>query len=201
MIMSQFGADKWVLKNNPETGFYVDLGCHDGEDLSNTKELDERGWKGICIDPFPCNFEKRTGKVVKACVYSFPDLEIIFDYSKDSPALSGISDTLGIHKNHMYMNTTIEKHKFKTRTLESILDEHDAPKNIEYLNIDIEGAEFEVLRTFPFHKYSFKLITCEHNFENTKRNMIHALLHMKGYVRVNKEENEDDWYVNTKWDK
>lgn len=197
--MSQFGADLWVLQCHPKPGFYVDLGCHDGEDISNTKLLDEKGWKGICIDPFPVNFEKRTGTVVKACVYSFPDVALTFDYSKEAPALSGISDELGIHKRHMYTNTTVEKHTFKTRTLASILAEHDAPKAIEYLNIDIEGAEFEVLRTFPFHEYSFKLITCEHNFEQPKRNMIRALLHMKGYEAVAKEENEDDWFVNIDW--
>lgn len=197
--MSQFGADLWVLNRNPEPGFYIDLGCHDGEEISNTKLLDEKGWNGICIDPFPTNFENRVGKVVKACVYSFEDIELVFDYSKEASALSGISNELGVHKRHMYTNTTIEKHTFKTRTLESILDECEAPKNIEYLNIDIEGAEFEVLRTFPFHKYSFKLISCEHNFEQPKRNMIRALLHMKGYEAVQKEENEDDWFVNVNW--
>lgn len=198
--MSQFGADKWILKHNPQPGFYVDLGCHDGEEISNTKELDDNGWNGICIDTFPTNFENRRGKVVKACVYSFNDLELEFDYCKEASALSGISQDLGVHKNHMYNNTTIEKHKFKTRTLESILDEENAPKKIEYLNIDIEGAEFEVLRTFPFHKYSFRFITCEHNYEQPKRNMIRALLHMKGYYSIEKDENEDDWFVNVNWE-
>lgn len=49
--MSQFGADHWVLANNKEPGFYLDVGCHDGVEISNAYLLDKAGWKGICIDP------------------------------------------------------------------------------------------------------------------------------------------------------
>jgi hypothetical protein len=82
---------------------------------------------------------------------------------------------------------------FKTRTLESILVEYDVPSEIGYMNLDIEGAEYEVLRVFPFDKYKFKCISIEHNFEVEKRNNIFKLLVSKGYQLV-KTVHVDDWY-------
>lgn len=193
--MSQFGADRWVLHNVQGKGFYVDVGCHDGVDISNTYELDKAGWDGICIDPFPKNFETRTARVVKACVYSSNGHEVEFDYSLEDPG-----SELGNHKNRLHTTTTIQKHTFKTRTLESILDEMHAPRKIEYMNLDIEGSEFEVLRVFPFSKYMFKLLTIEHNYEEPKRTQIRHLLESHGYVHT-LAVHVDDWYVHPKWSK
>jgi len=192
--MSQLGVDEFILAVSDGPGFYVDVGCHDGENISNTKLLDEKGWKGICIDCFPVNFENRTAKVVKACVYSNNDEEVEFDYSVEDPGCSGISAELGKHKNRLYETTTIVKHTFKTRTLESILDECGAPSHINYLSMDIEGAEFEALRAFPFHRYTFEFISIEHNFEEPKRCQIRFLLESKGY-KYYKDIDVDDIYL------
>ena len=196
--MSQFGADHWVLAHNKEPGFYLDVGCHDGVEISNTHLLDKAGWKGLCIDPFPRNFETRTAQVVKAVVYSSNDHEVEFDYSIEDPGCSGIDAELGMHRERLFTTTTIQKHKFKTRTLESILTEYNAPRKIEYLNMDIEGAEYETLKVFPFDKWSFKMMTIEHNFEEPKRTLIRQLLESKGY-RLEHSVYVDDWYVNTRW--
>lgn len=196
--MSQFGADRWVLTNNKDPGFYLDVGCHDGVEISNTYLLDKAGWKGLCIDPFPRNFEHRTATVVKAVVYSSNDNEVEFDYSVEDPGCSGIDAELGMHRERLFTTTTIQKHKFTTRTLESILTECDAPRKIEYMNMDIEGAEYEALRVFPFDKWSFKMMSIEHNFEEPKRTQIRQLLESKGY-RLEHSVYVDDWYVNTNW--
>ena len=198
--MSQFGADRWILSQNPTPGFYVDIGCHDGVDISNTYQLDLAGWKGICVDPFPKNFQTRTAKVVTAVVYSENGKEVEFDYSIEDPGCSGINNELGMHKERLYKTTTIQKHKFLTRTLESILDEYNAPRKIEYLNMDIEGSEYEVLRVFPFEKYMFKNMSIEHNFEEPKRTMIKHLLESKGY-QLSHSVYVDDWYTFKKWRK
>jgi FkbM family methyltransferase len=191
--MSQLGADKWVLSVVPEPSFYVDVGCQDGTFLNNTLLLEKNGWKGICVDAFPKNFEDRNTTVVKAVVYSCDDKEVEFSYSVQEPWCSGITTELGMHKDNLFKYTTIQKHVFKTRTLESILVEHNAPSEIGYMNLDIEGAEYEVLRVFPFDKYTFKCISIEHNFEVEKRNNIFKLLTSKGYELV-KTVHVDDWY-------
>ena len=59
----QFAQDLWVthgIAPGKRDGYYVDVGSADGEVISNTKLLDDLGWRGVCIDPFPRNMSKRT---------------------------------------------------------------------------------------------------------------------------------------------
>jgi hypothetical protein len=79
--------------------------------------------------------------------------------------------------------------------LNDLLLKYDAPKNMDYLSIDTEGSEFEILENFNFSKYSFKVITCEHSYE-PKRDKIFELLTSKGYARVYEGLSKwDDWYI------
>ena len=66
---------------------------------------------------------------------------------------------------------------------------------IDYLSIDTEGSEFEILNSFDFSKFKFRIITCEHNY-TPMREKIFELLTKNGYTRVFKEISfNDDWYV------
>ena len=72
---------------------------------------------------------------------------------------------------------------------------YNAPKNIDYLSIDTEGTEFEILSNFDFSKHSFHVITCEHNYTPICQR-IFKLLSNNGYVRQYEELSKwDDWYV------
>jgi FkbM family methyltransferase len=83
----------------------------------------------------------------------------------------------------------------KTVSLNDLLRKHKAPRHIDYLSIDTEGSEFEILNSFDFEEYSFSVITCEHNF-SPMREKIHALLSMHGYSRkFERVSKYDDWYV------
>ena len=71
--MASFYQDLWValtLGHGRNGGYYVDVGSADGVEISNTYLLDRMGWKGVCIDPFPTNMQKRTCQVFKQAVYS-----------------------------------------------------------------------------------------------------------------------------------
>ena len=63
-----------------------------------------------------------------------------------------------------------------------MLDKYNAPKKIDYLSIDTEGSEFDILKNFDFNKYEIKVITCEHNFTNSKEKIISFLTSI-GYVQ------------------
>jgi hypothetical protein len=76
-----------------------------------------------------------------------------------------------------------------------MLGKYNAPKTIEYLSIDTEGSEYEILSGFNFSKYDFRVITCEHNF-SPQREKISSLLTEKGYLRLFERISDfDDWYV------
>jgi hypothetical protein len=83
----------------------------------------------------------------------------------------------------------------QTISLLDLLQKHSAPKLIDYLSIDTEGSEFEILNAFDFNKYQFKCITVEHNF-TPMRERIYDLLSQNGYSRVFSEFSRfDDWYT------
>jgi len=88
-----------------------------------------------------------------------------------------------------------QKYSVETISLYDLLNKYNAPKTIDYLSIDTEGSEFDILNSFDFDKYEFRVITCEHNFTRRRRE-IFSLLTAKGYARQLAHISLfDDWYV------
>jgi len=187
----QFQQDLWVANaiglRSPH-GYYVDVGSADGEEGSNTKLLDTMGWKGVCIDPFAHNMASRTCQVYKQPVFSESGKTVAFKAAGD---LGGIAADLATHKTTASKAATVE---LVTATLDEILEKAKAPTHINYMNIDVEGAEYDVLRGFSLDRYQVDSFTIEHNYEAQKRELIRQLLEPRGYVRVRSWE-VDDWYV------
>ena len=200
MSYSQIGQDIEVMNAYPNGGFYVEIGASDGIELSNTYLLEKNGWHGICVEPIPDKFNKlflnrqRCGFSNRA-VYHTSNEEVDFDICNSYSLLSGISDSIDTYKQHVDSNkTTI---KVKTITLEDLLDTLSAPKFIEYLSLDTEGSEYDILRVFDFTKYKFGIIHVEHNYVEPRRTQIRSLLEANGYKFI-KENNWDDIYKGVK---
>src|SRR5215510_4291407 len=122
---SQMGQDKWVSEEvfpGVTNGFFLDVGSGDGTLLSNTKALEQKGWTGICIDPFPKNMQDRTCKVFKEVVFSEAGKQVQFRAASD---LGGIAHTLGTWKDAAEKAPMVE---FTTVTLGDILDRAKAPR-------------------------------------------------------------------------
>ena len=118
---------------------------------------------------------------------SIPDLSTISKFSN--------SDNWSKRRSKKY-----RQYNINTISLIDLLKKYKAPKIIDYLSIDTEGSEFEILKNFNFSMFTFKIITCEHNF-NKNRQKIFNLLTQKGYVRKFKNLSQfDDWYINSKFD-
>ena len=76
---------------------------------------------------------------------------------------------------HVNKRKNGEKYSVDTISLVDLLDEHRAPTEIDYLSIDTEGSEYDILENFNFQKYKIKIITCEHNY-TPQRDLIKSLL-------------------------
>jgi len=188
---AQFRQDMWValaVGRGKRNGYYVDVGSADGELISNTYLLDRMGWKGICIDPFPTNMQKRTCQVFRQPVFSESGKKVQF---RAAGMLGGIEPDLGKYKDKVSAARTVD---FVTATLDEILEKARAPRWIDYMNIDVEGGEFDALRGLSLDRYDIGSLTVEHNYETGKREHIRQLLEARGYVRVRSWE-VDDWYV------
>jgi FkbM family methyltransferase len=186
------GQDLWVLYSvhpGVEDGYFVDLGSADGVEISNTWLLERKGWSGICIDPFPRNMESRSCRVFEEAVDSEGGRTVKFQ--NPGSYSGGILDYSGWWVSQSDKQSAVD---VNTATLADILRRARAPKYIHYMNVDIEGAEYEALRSFPFDEYVIGAMTIEHNDIDERRNKIRALLEEKGY-RLKWSIRDQDWYV------
>jgi FkbM family methyltransferase len=195
---AQLKQDFFVLleTNFLQNGFFVEFGATNGLDFSNTYLLEkEYAWNGILVEPARCFYESikknRSCYIDQSCVWSASNSYIDFIEDESAP-LSTISKFKKIDHHKRVESKT---YKIQTISLSDLLKKYNAPKKIDYLSIDTEGSEFEILSNFNFKEYEFKIITCEHNF-NKNREKIHNLLSKNGYIRkYTGLSNYDDWYI------
>ena len=187
-----YGQDLWLLNHvypGLHNGFFVDLGSADGEADSNTKLLETHGWSGICVDPFPSNMESRTCRMFKEVVDG--EAGRMVKFQQPGSFSGGILDYAGWWVDAKARETAVV---LTTTTLADILKRAGAPSFINYMSVDIEGAEYEALRTFPLDEYRIGALTVEHNDVQDRRKAIRHLLESHGY-RLERAILDQDWYV------
>lgn len=199
MSKSQLGQDLEVVKfyNGKKNGFFVDIGAADGVFLSNTYLLEKKyDWKGICVDPVPSNYEKlkasRPNSIISAfAVHDKSDLILNFDIDDENgtSVLSGLSSFI-IDKFKNIKKTTMT---VKTISLNDLLEKYNAPEFIDYLSIDTEGNEFEILKAVNFNKYKFGLLHVEHNYQEPRRSQIRNLLLQNNYEYIGENQWDDNY--------
>ena len=190
---SQFEQDKHVLDfyNGKKNGYFVEIGAYDGAESSNTFILEkEYNWSGICVECNPVYFEKlcfsRSCYKSNSAIYNVNDRVMPF---YDSGGYAGFVET----NNHSHIiNDPIIQ--VKTQTLTSLLDNFNAPSFIEYLSLDTEGSEYEILKAHDFNKYKFGYICVEHNNIHKNRKAIRELLEKNGYEFA-RENGDSQWGI------
>lgn len=199
MNYSQIGQDLEVLKfyNNKTEGYFIEIGASNGINLSNTYLLEkDYHWKGICVEPIPKNFEllcknRPNSLCCDKAVYNESNKEVVFDIANNCDLLSGISENIDRHKSSVDANKTTMI--VETISLNDLLETYNAPLFMEYLSLDTEGSELEILKSLDFQKYKFGLIDVEHNFIEPRRSQIRDLLTSNGYIYL-RENQFDDCY-------
>jgi len=196
--------DLFVLLNLnfKKNGYFVEFGGGNGVLNSNTYLMEkEFGWTGILSEPgkiyYPDIVNNRTCHIEKSCVWSESDIELTL-VEAPKKIDSGMSSIIqfAYDDQYAYVRKKGIKYKVKSITLLDLLKKYNAPSTIDYISIDIEGSEYEVLKNFDFSKYRFNFITCEHMFVKKKREDIYNLLTKNGYKRISEDLSiQDDWYV------
>ena len=197
---SQINQDLQVLDFYEEKrgGFFIEIGASDGIEISNTYLLETQyEWKGICVEPIPYRYEKLVvnrpnSKCSDKAVIGVSGLKLSFDIAKDGDGMSGISSYI-IDKHRQQIDANKETIAVETISFNDLLEQFEAPSFIEYLSLDTEGTELDILKSLDFDSYKFGLIDIEHNFMEPKRTEIRNLLISKGYQYV-RENYVDDTY-------
>jgi FkbM family methyltransferase len=197
---SQLRQDIFVLYelSFKRGGYFVEFGATNGKDLSNTWLLEqEYGWQGILAEParlWQADLKaNRRARIETQCVWKTSGASLVFNEAK-APELSTIQ-SFSAGDVHAQAREGGETYFVETISLMDLLEKHGAPREIDYLSIDTEGSEFEILEAFDFNKYNIRIITCEHNY-SPMREQLHALFTRNGYTRKYEQLSQfDDWYV------
>jgi FkbM family methyltransferase len=165
---SQEGEDR-ILKRifeGQKSGFYIDVGAHHPKRFSNTYLFYKMGWSGINIDAMPGSMKAfdihRPRDINLEQAISSEDSELTY-YCFNEPALNSFSKDLS-RKRASRNNTDfiIDELTLKTQKLSQILNEYLPPNTvIDFLSIDVEGLDYDVIKSNDWVKYSPKLILIE----------------------------------------
>lgn len=164
---SKSGEDmqlKQLLRGNGK-GVYVDVGCWDPVKASNSYYFHLRGWKGICVDPNP-KMQKLFGKKRKSDIFVNQAVGVgneTLTYYMLEDALSSMN-TLDYDfiQQHDLEDKIIRRQMIQTVSLKTILEEHLAiGEAIDFLDIDVEGFDLEVLQSNDWEKFRPKIILVE----------------------------------------
>jgi FkbM family methyltransferase len=167
-------------------GFYIDVGCNQPIEKSNTFLFYLMGWKGITIDANDklINAHKKIRKLdTPVCAAVSNRAQEVTFYKSDSDAISTIAENVyNANKNYF---TYSECQTLYTKTLTSVLDANvPSGTAIDLLSVDVEGIDLAVLQGLDFKKYRPKLIIIEaHDFstEGMQQHAIYQLLIQNNY--------------------
>ena len=211
MFYSQANQDRYLEKtifNGFKNGFFVDVGAHDGISINNTLYFERNnGWKGINIEPIKKVFDNlvinRPNCINLNYAVCNNDGETEFICNTGyTEMISGIKNTFDdrhlerLKKENKTYGGNTEIIKVNTKKLETILNENNV-SHINYLSIDVEGGEFEVIKSINFDKVFIDIIGFENNYNDTSVPII-KYLEEKGFVVIHKSL--DIFMINKKSD-
>lgn len=210
---SQLGQDLWVAylmaehardRSPRREGFFVEFGGFDGKTYSNTYFLEkEVRWKGLLAEPIPHQFESckrnRTCILDNRCVWKSSGEILTFNVVEGANELGTIAmfESKDVHG---HLRTTHKSEiSVKTVSLADLLVEHNSPEIVDYISVDTEGSELEILAPFPFNSFQIKSLSVEHNF-TPQRAGIQSLLERNGFFRLARSVDYfDDVYLHSDW--
>jgi FkbM family methyltransferase len=161
---------------NQNKGFYVDVGAHHPQRYSNTYYFYSLGWKGINIDAMPGSM-----KIFNQIRPNDINLEIPLSDSKQN-----LTYYLFNHSNLNWEVKLVSEIELQTSTLSEVLEQYVSPEqDIDFLNIDVEGLDYEVLKSNDWTKYRPKIVLIEElemvTLDQINKAKVSAFMYEQGY--------------------
>jgi len=184
---AQLRQDLWVLHEtrHKRNGYFVEFGAADGVNLSNTCLLERAfGWRGILAEPNPAWHaalqQNRKAAIDLRCVFGTSGEHLAFAATRypELATIVGYESNDG-HRQARENYTVVE---VETVALNDLLAQHGAPHEIDYISIDTEGSELDILQPFDFKRWNVTLFSVEHNGTRLEQSL-DRLMHGHGYER------------------
>ena len=204
MFYSQFGEDIILSRyfNENYKGVCVEVGAYDGISGSNTYHFEQKGWNSLCIEPTPESFKKcnlNRKHSLNYCIsdYDKDDIDycVVTINGDNTSAISSLTLDERLIDSHKHMINSIDKINVKVKTLNSIFKETDFPKSIDFISIDTENTEIDVLKGLDFNEYEVKIMIIENNFNDPE---IEEYLKTKNFKKILRNA-VNDFYVNNNY--
>ena len=199
MFYSQDKQDQYLethIFKGYKNGVFMDIGAHDGKSINNTLYFEESiNWTGVNVEPIKKVYNdlvvNRPNCININCAVCNNDGISEFICNKGyTEMISGIKDTFDprhmqrLQRENRRYGSTTEIIEVETKKLETICDSHKI-SHINYLSIDVEGAEFEVIKSINFDKIYIDVIAFENNYNNASIPII-KYLEERNYVVIHK---------------
>jgi len=145
----------------PKIGYYCEIGAFNGKTQNSTIVLEKAGWNGVCVEPLPSNFKKlkknRKCTCVQGAVFNRSGTTTFVDVG--TPGWSGIKETHQKKHKKRYNNNNYEEIEVPCYMFNEVITQD----TIDYLQIDVEGAEMIILESINWNSYNIKNICIEDN--------------------------------------
>ncbi|MEI7728456.1 MAG: FkbM family methyltransferase [Verrucomicrobiota bacterium] len=178
----------WEFFGKKQDGFFVEIGANDPFEFSQTWFFERQGWSGLLVEPLSARAQLLREKRPRSRVF-----QVALGAPEDCGPM-----TIGIPANDMFAAlrprekapTAVRQETVEVTTFDKILAQAGSPK-IDFLSIDVEGMELEVLRGFSLEKVHPSLMLIE---DHLKSLSVHRYVTNKGY-RLVKRTGCNNWYV------
>jgi FkbM family methyltransferase len=191
MSYSHFGEDLIVLRLLRENaasqnkGFYVDVGAFDPVFFSNTLLLHKHGWKGINIDANPERVEllrQRRPTDINVCAVVSNSHRSVRYLRYPTEGLNRIVDATAGDTGNMQGESPIASEEMTTCTLGELLERHVPPgTGIDFLNVDCEGEDLNVLDGLDWEKWRPRIVAVEANTPPERERLL-DFMQVRGYA-------------------
>ena len=197
---AQFNTDEYIAKYFPNKyrGTCIDVGMAEPIYGNNSYHFEQMGWKCLCVEPNPnyYNMGLKVRKTVENLACGDKDADnVIFEIftvnGSNQGAISSLKRDDRLVESHAGIINNVQRIPVKVRTLNSILALHPEITEIDFVSIDTENTELDVLKGFDIEKWKPKLFVIENNFDEP---FLGEYLKQFGYVK-NERLAVNDFYV------
>ena len=196
---SQEGEDGILRRifGGQRTGFYVDIGAHHPKRYSNTYCFYLYGWRGINVDAAPGSmklFREYRPRDINVEAAVARGNQTLAYYEFDEPTLNGFSEEISFARNEHGPYKIVGERKITVVSLAEVLDRYLPPgQTIDFLNIDVEGFDLEVLQSNDWTKYQPTIVLAEDlglsDLRHLDKSPIVAFMQHQGYELYGKAVN------------
>jgi len=183
---SQYGEDLVVdaLLGCKKKGFYVDVGANDPDCLSNTKRFYLRGWHGINIEPEPSLYEKLCqvrNRDINLWIGIANEYGVKDFFQSSANTLSSFNEELVRKMSQIYGAVLSSSVKVPVMPLAEVFSKYVLKRSIDFMSVDVEGADLDVLKSNDWVKYRPYILIVEININGQP---IVSFLKDKNYLLV-----------------